>query len=182
MGEKAELLRDESAGNFDQLDPLAEDFPPSYSQTNNNNITIQLQKILPQSTMAAPSEVPPRQQLSGPPPSVETCHPMFPANPNSGTTAQHPMVYFVGTSQHGEQSQQFQHQQHQDVIFLAGNSGHSGQYVQFGRARSFLWPILISCFVLWLCGVFLGLIAFIVARAYLNSSILIHHMITDQLR
>ena len=175
MSEKAELLTNESEGNFDQFDPLADISPPSYSQANNNNITIPLQNILSQSTIAAPIEVPPRQHLSGPSAGVEASHSLFPANPNSGTTAQHPMVYFFGTSQHGEQIQQFQHQQHPNVIFLAGNSGHPGQYSQYGRARSFLWPILISCFVLWLCGVFFGLIAFIVARAYLISSILISH-------
>ena len=153
MSEKADLLRNESTGQYDQFDPFVDISPPTYLQSSNTMIPPQ--NIPSQS--AAPSEVPPRQQASG----VDTTHPMFPANPYCSTTAPYPMVYYFGTSQ--QTAGELPRQHHQDVIFLAGNSRHPGQYGQYGRARSFLWPILISCFVLWFCGVFFGFVAFILA-------------------
>ena len=81
-------------------------------------------------------------------------HLMPPPQPNPDGASHYPMAYYnpqEGTINGGQRTDQG------GVVFMPGS--HSTQ-------RSFLWPILISCFTFWFCGFFLGALAFIFASEY----------------
>ena len=73
---------------------------------------------------------------------------------------QYPMAFFVAPPQPASGEQQ------PNVAFLQSSSVLRNQ-TQQAKRRSFLLPMLISCFVVWFCGFAFGIIAFVLASELL---------------
>ena len=163
----------------EKCDFSVDDSLPSYAEAS--HIGAQLQAAFFQSNQIKSSDGPRLQNyetsrpVSNPVPICGTsdiiAQPIFrPVQTTGIPTQQYPMAYFYNLTSAQQTGDIQPCHQEPSVLFLAGNGETADRHGQTKRGM-FLWPMLLSCCVIWFCGFIIGSIAFMLISMFNNSTV-----------